>query len=277
MIIGTFGSCLSRGIAERYVEAFGGKITTSVYHNRTDQFLDVFVKAVTPEPTLEVLMHLTNVTSQEDRAQLDEANILKNQVRSSMGKHLLVSGLPFLDAISSNSLDLLLMDNFIDSGAALKIGSVGGKTYRFFSRIKAADGNSLDIMPKLKPEVSAARTAELVQFIRSRSPRTEIVFSVFPWNTYPETSGRKEWAEAFQYHLQLEIPVIPPLHVPKSLQIEDTPSHFARDFYYVYSGMVHQIMSTKERRPRAGISSVRSKISPLPPIAQCGGAGRLPQ
>lgn len=246
MKIGTFGSCLSRGIAERYVEAFGGKILTSVYHNRTDQFLDVFVKKVAPEPTLDVLMHLANVTAQDEGAEFDEVNILKNQVRATMGKHLLSAGVPFLDAIAANSLDILLIDNFIDVSAALKVGTVDDKAYRFFTRVRTADGNALELIPKMDPEVSATGTTELVQFIRSHSPRTRIIFSVFPWNTYPDASGRKQWTETFQRRLLIDVEIIPAIEVPPAFHIEGTPSHFRKDFYFVYAGMVNHILTRTE-------------------------------
>jgi hypothetical protein len=149
-----------------------------------------------------------------------------------MGSHLLRSWTPFLDALNEEKIDLLLVDNFMDASAALRsLGDVS-----FFSRLKPTELNRLRVLPKLPADRSADNFSALLAHFRSKLPDATIVFTAFPWNTYPgaEGSQRKAWEELFSSRLVAETAIrIPTKLVPQELQGE-VPSHYKREMYQSY-------------------------------------------
>jgi hypothetical protein len=239
MRIATFGSCLSLRIADQYRAANGGDVVSCVYHNRSDQFLGRFVDGSLDELSYDRIRHATGVVSGSE-----EDAILRNQCRGTMGSHLLKRWTPFLDALDEKSIDLLLVDNFMDASAALR--SIGGG--QFFSRVAATEANGMRIMPKLTPEQSAANFSALLRHFRRKLPSAAIVFTAFPWNTYPDKEQRRVWESRFSADLKSRgVAVIPTKIVPDKLKGE-APSHYQREMYRIYASDVRQIVLDHERR-----------------------------
>lgn len=241
MRIATFGSCLSLRIADRYRAAHGGDVISCVYHNRSDQFLGRFIDGSLEELSYEEIRQAIGVVpgSEEDA-------ILRNQCRNTMGSHLLKRWVPLLEALDEKSIDLLLIDNFMDASAALR--SIG--EMKFFTRVAATEANHLRVTPKLTPDQSAANLSAILRHFRRKIPGAAIVFTAFPWNTYREEDmkHRRIWERRFSARLKSRgVAVIPTKIVPNELQSK-VPSHYQREMYQIYASDVRRIVLQHERR-----------------------------
>lgn len=243
MQIATFGSCLSRRTAERFKAAFGGEIVTSVYHNRSDTFLDHFVSQGASPPTLEEMEQAIGVPlSSDDTTEHTLRNICQNQTSEGLGKHLLPNGKQFVETIISGKLDVIIIDNYMDTAAFLWTtkNPTGKSTY--FSNVAPRTSEETSRGSLLKPEEAAKNFKEIIDFIRLHQPNTPISFLVFPYNTYEGNEGRKAWALEFSRIFKDDrVNVVPPIMIPKPMWTE-APSHYKPDMYYAYAGMVRTHM-----------------------------------
>lgn len=124
----TFGSCLSRYIARSYKRLYAGDIVSSVYHNRSDYFVECFLENSKQPIDKEFISSLLINKEKND----ESIGILQNQTFDSCGKHLLDVQASIFDTIESGNYDLVFIDNFMD--VASKLGLLQGKN--FFIRPK---------------------------------------------------------------------------------------------------------------------------------------------
>lgn len=182
----TFGSCLSRYVANQFSNMFGGKVISSVFHNRSDIFLSNFVENKTGGPLFDSLLSLFSNLNE------DQKQILANQSKEHIGKHNLSHGLQFFEALH-NQPDLILIDNYIDIvGRAVEFG----KDRKIFLTIK--DPNlpyKLDNL--LNIDTSILNFIRIAKFIRSSATNSKIVFLTFPGDAYAEENPRKSRFKAF--------------------------------------------------------------------------------
>ena len=117
----TFGSCFSRRIADQYVKIFGGKVISSVYHNRSDYFCQQFIDGDSSNPELDTLINSIEkpgnfiVTNRDS----DPFLLLRNQHADYIGLHGLKNGISFIDALKSRNANIIIIDNFMDILARL--------------------------------------------------------------------------------------------------------------------------------------------------------------
>lgn len=260
MRIATFGSCLSLRVADQYRAAYGGNVISCVYHNRSDQFIGRFVDGRVDELSHEGVREAIGVTPGTE-----EDSILRNQCRTTMGSHLLKRWTPFLDALDKKDIDLLLIDNFMDASAALR--SIGDM--QFFSRVPATKGNGLRITPKLTPDQSAANFNTILRHFRWKLPDAAIVFTAFPWNTYPEgdREQRRMWEKRFSSRLRTRGGLVLPTKIVPAELHGDAPSHFRPQMYEMYAHDVRRLVE-RSQAPGRFPSFMRAMQQGLQTFAQ---------
>ncbi len=119
--IATFGSCFSRRVADEYIKVFGGNLVSSVYHNRSDYFYKQHIKS---RKSNETLLSLIDKLSSDSRylpssIMDDPLFILNNQRFENVGKHNLGFSDNFFEIVEGTSVDLFILDNYIDILARL--------------------------------------------------------------------------------------------------------------------------------------------------------------
>lgn len=235
MNIITFGSCLSRRTAERYKNAFNAKIVSSVYHNRSDIFLDRFV-GDSNKP-----LDANSLARKYEIDDADQMALLTNQSPDGIGKHLLPDGNQLFDALGRDDISLILVDNFMDVASTAWHDPSSGDSF-FATSPKLKSNSSLQKLPYLTPDAAAVNTRRIVSEFKARQPNTPIVFLHFPFSTYVGDQRREVWGKDFAKQLRLGIPEIPPIFIPMAMR-GDEPSHFSEQMYFAYAGMVRAIIS----------------------------------
>ena len=182
--IATFGSKLSRQVANNFTLLFDGKVVSSVCHNRSDYFCHQLLQRQRDPAALTEL--LATPFSEQLLRQDREDNILqmlKNQAIKSIGLHRLSKGVNFFQAIESGLIDLLIIDNGIDLSAPL-FHSDENDTEPFMllpEQVSSLITSNTWLQGNLlTAEQSASSMAELISHIRQQSPQTRIVFIQAP-------------------------------------------------------------------------------------------------
>ncbi|PZX29480.1 hypothetical protein C7416_104485 [Cupriavidus phytorum] len=233
MRILTFGSCLSRYIAESYVDLFGGEVVSSSYHNRIDRFVDTYIKKLRQEIPLSYMESL-NLSS-------DNMMYVKNQYQqATLGKHLLPNGEGFFEAIR-HGVDLIITDNFIDLCSRLQLSKEhDGLSVFFNSNGEDAAQEKFEIERSFLPVEQAVQYWDYFgHYLWRVAPNAKRFFVNFPYAHHQnERIARrsKEFPQAFS---SKKFEVIPNVEVPARYQLAHTQSHFANDFYAMYAGIVN--------------------------------------
>src|ERR1700744_3314785 len=108
MRIITYGSCLSRRVSTHLARQFGGTILSSVYYNRSDRFLGLFVDKTWHEaPVDPAKFELREEMSAEEK---DRVESLRDRHMPWVGLHRLPEGVAVFQALE-NSADLIILDN----------------------------------------------------------------------------------------------------------------------------------------------------------------------
>lgn len=185
----TFGSCLSKYIAEALERAGVALVREgSVYHNRIDIFVDVYVDKTRPAMPRAVLAQLQH----KPKSLAENAILINNQLddaQGTLGRHLCPGQAGFMAALAT--ADLILMDNFIDTVSQAMQHTKGPE--RIFLNYKGLDNGDehLRTMGMLQPTIGFAKWKRLVQWIKTHNPRAKLVFSQFPHAHHRNASVRK--------------------------------------------------------------------------------------
>lgn len=243
MRIATFGSCLSRYIANNYTKIFGGYLVSSVYHNRSDAFIGRFIKKDWVETDFAEIAATLKIKVDDGDVENNPVRILKNQYPEWMGKHRLSRGKPFLDLIRSGQVDVVIVDNYMDLAGRLVSDH---ESNGFFMRL--GDFSSVNHQWKtrdyLSPEEGVKNMTQIIDFIRQHQPAAKIIFINFPHNTYSESPDRvrrtKIYEELFSYE---GIMIIPCQEVQPLFQTKDK-QHFKAQQYCAYAGMINYYVNS---------------------------------
>lgn len=241
MRIATFGSCLSRYTANHYIRLFGGTLISSVYHNRSDAFVGRFIDKTWKTGSYERIATVLSNTGEYTPDNLP-TNILKNQFYETIGKHRLSKGTPFMSALESNSIDLLIIDNYMDLSAKIISNEDFEGLFLRIGNIKF-DRDHIQISDYLSPENAVKNMVKIINYIRTVSPGTEMVFLNFPYNTYSDNPERVE--RSMEYHFRFkykDIHIVPPMTVPEQFQTSQK-QHFKNQQYCAYAGLVHGLIN----------------------------------
>ncbi|WP_157958984.1 hypothetical protein [Salinicola endophyticus] len=241
MNVVTFGSCLSRYTAGNYVKIFGGKVISSVYHNRSDVFYKRFASKEMGFDGLNNLIQRTDsLDLSKAKADANIKRILENQTKEKVGQHRLSNGMQLFDALGSQP-DLVVMDNYMDLAARLAFSESSGFPDPFFIALHGWGDTFKDFSlgEYLAPEEGAYYMEKVVSLFVSIAPKSKFVFINFPYNTYAGDRSRvartKEYQRLFGHSAVLNIPC---LDVRKPFQTKDK-QHFQQAQYAAYAGIIH--------------------------------------
>lgn len=236
MKIVSFGSCLSRLTAANYSRMFGGKIISTVMHNRSDYFVGRYITKKIPE--VEIDDFISQIIPGADGKSGDAAAtyIMKNQKKDLVGIHVLARGLNIFEAIN-DSPDILIMDNYFDLSAKLSQRPDGAKLFfkeqHFGTRFP--DWRLGDLLPTGE---SVENFHSIIDWIEKTSPKTRIYFINFPYNTYGPDRDRAARHLSFEAAFKRNgISTIPLLNVPKAFH-GPVPQHFKMTQYCGYAGII---------------------------------------
>lgn len=247
MKIATFGSCLSRFIGNNYTYLYGGKIVSSVYHNRSDVFVGRFIDKTAAHlirgQISRMLTGAIDGAALEDKADI----ILSNQYYESIGRHRLSKGIQFLDLLDSEGADLVILDNFMDIGARLL--SVDGTEpgSKWFVRTQdLKEGTVSTIGPLLSPEAGAESMLKIIKYVQKKMPKAKVVFCNFPHNTYQDRPERvlrtQEYEALMASNADGSFTIIPCIDITKRFQTKDK-QHFSEAMYCAYAGTIWSLLS----------------------------------
>ncbi|MNV19199.1 hypothetical protein D3C71_1100530 [compost metagenome] len=241
VLVATVGSCLSNRVAAYMPEA---QRITSVYHNRSDQLVDLLVRGRRKLKSIEALSGQMHVEP-GGVGEFTAYNLLLNQSAEGLGRHKLPHGIPFIEAIEKVSFDLILVDNFMDLVGRLYTVD-GEDVFCSYPNGEAPEGFQLG--ERLTPQSAAENFNCLLRYLRKKQPRAMIVFLHFPVNNY-KSLERKQWAIAFQDSLVVpaSIDVQYLRKVTPALSRGREPQHFERKVYKRYAERIHSLMLMREK------------------------------
>lgn len=235
----TFGSCLSRFTAEQYK---WGKIIASVYHNRSDVFVGKFLdRDWVPYDLQNVLSYLKTDTQQTN---LDNKsyNIICNQYEHELlGQHRIKKAKPFFELLKTETLDLIIMDGFIDLTARLATLGSFNKEGLFLRMSDVFEekrqewewGKLLDI------QESIANIQKIINFFKHHQPQAQIAFIHFPHIGYNDKPHLVERMKNYELLFQANnILIVPSLEVYPEHLINHK-QHFAKNHYKRYACIIN--------------------------------------
>lgn len=251
MKVATFGSCLSRNTANYLVADFEFEIMSCVFHVMSEQFVKYYVEKTHELPDLDWLESM--FVANDDPKSVHYANgMLRNQYPEQMGlwefsEQDIPSKIRFLDLIENHEVDLILLDNFIDMSSWPMFYTLDPKlsespiqfVYHFYK-------NSEELLKKFRfggyvsPRDSAKNYLKIMEWLKKKQPKAKIAFLSFFGCTSDGNPERQQRALDFYRELSTIAPkeflVLPPLDVPKVLQIEGDWSHVHNSVYRGLAG-----------------------------------------
>lgn len=238
----TFGSCLSRYTANHYIKLFGGELISSVYHNRSDAFVNRFIENkwgdVEYERILRAMADNSGTADEDNKSR----NILKNQSRSEIGKHRLKSGLDLFLALDS-SPDLILVDNYMDLSAKLAYEKSNGEGVLFkLGELRASQKDKFELGSHLDPIEAVSYMHKVIDYFKDKAPEANIVFINFPHDTYQDL-GRAQRTELYEKEFSREDCVVIGLQKIHKTYRTDEKQHFKPPQYAAYAGMVRALIN----------------------------------
>jgi hypothetical protein len=244
MKIATFGSCLSRYTANAMLRMFPVELVSCVFHNRSDAFLNNYVRGAYQLPDYDEVAKRVIVDP------LHRATLLQsvaNQYPNTIGLHNLPEGIPFMRALQEEVLDLIILDNYMDITPVLKIPLWDTEKALFLNTANLRNAQSLfEPTGKLLPLPTMIRNwRELLGYVRKMQPTATIVFMNFPANLY---DNQKRIARTQRFEELLNPRFLPEcLVIPAQFVIprymDGTPRHYKEPQYTFYVGMILQYLS----------------------------------
>lgn len=161
----TFGSCLSRFTSQRYIRFFGGQLISSVYHNRSDAFCGRLLdQSWYVDPFDDIMATLVQVEHTQD-IDSEASQMLKNQYLATIGLHRLKTGCPLFEAVKSGTIDLFIVDNYMDLAARL-ISQPNKPTSGLFLKLNSIQDKSIpwEMGEYLPPDVGVKNMYRILDF-----------------------------------------------------------------------------------------------------------------
>lgn len=236
----TFGSCLARYTADYYVRFFGGRVVSSVYHNRSDAFVGKFINKdweIYEHSYILPLLKQDNVVENTDN---QTSRLFRNQYSETMGTHNLSQGKLLFDTLNEQKADMIIIDNYVDlSVLLLRFGKSDKEGIFLRPRDLKEDYTDFTLSGYLSPEEAVLSMQKIITFFREKIPSSIIVFMNFPYNTYDNKHNRIVRTQDYERLFTLSDGlVIPCLTIDKALQTHEK-RHFKHEQYCAYAGMVH--------------------------------------
>lgn len=246
MNIFTVGSCLSRWTANKYCEMFDAHIQGSVYHNRVDYLYETVLTGNCPSFTsdeLEALIYSDETLKKENSVYV--SNQLSDE---NFGSHLLDWDVR-IDSAFLNSIDLILMDPFMDLGSKLSVSKDNSDKKIFIVNKGVVNYDDLFSLEKNRLFIKdiVFYWKKVSEFFVDNGFKGKIVFMTFPFMHHPNNEIRVRAKELSRKMLEEEfIDVIPMFEVPNQyLDMPHSISHFKDEMYAMYAGLIHYKVNQK--------------------------------
>jgi hypothetical protein len=246
--VATFGSCLSRYTANALFRMFPVSLLSCVFHNRSDAFLNNYVRGAYQLPEFDTLAERLVIDARHRGTMLQS---IMNQYPEGIGLHNLQNGVPFMKALDEESLDLIILDNYMDITPVLKT-PVWEPDKHFFvntAHIQNAKeafkpgGHQLSIIEMMQ------NWTEIIRFIQKKQPQAALVFMHFPYNLY---ANERRHARCKRFEQVLNPKLLPECLIIKNQFIvprymDGTARHYTEPQYTFYAGMIYQYMAALGR------------------------------
>ncbi len=161
-----------------------------VIHNRSDYFLNCFVKKsqdpIQPEYVLSKVDKLSSLEFPGKNLK-EEANFyLDNQSLNKIGKNRVDARVSAIDNINKTSVDVFLLDNFMDVASMLVHEKDSNNEYFVFSGAFESDTfNKLyQWTAYLSESESLDNWIQIIHWLRLKQPEAKIFFTPFPRNVF---------------------------------------------------------------------------------------------
>ncbi|MHC1727615.1 MAG: hypothetical protein AB9866_16700 [Syntrophobacteraceae bacterium] len=247
MRILTFGSCLARYTAEHFIMLFGGRIVSSVFHNRSDAFVGKFMDRDWVSYDFDEMYQLLRTDWVDDNPDADPALILRNQYKESIGLHRLPGGIDLFSALRRKNFDLVIADNFMDLAGCL-VSKKGESNAGIFLRpYDFASEDSTWARGEFLPPLDGVRNMKrILRYFQARVPAAKIVFMNFPYNMYRSSPERIKRTKIYEKSFSFDgAQIIPCLRVNPLFQTRNR-QHFKPEQYCAYAGLIYQHLTQDE-------------------------------
>lgn len=249
----TFGSCLSDLSVTRMISRFGGgRNLFHVNRTRSDQFFHYHVKKdrqIIPRTYIDNNLKSKHESS-DDPNYISPEEMLNSQY-GTKGKQSIDA---LFQVLHNEQLDIIVLDNYVDMGAAVSYPKKEGYENSPIFLRKFDYSNYDDFFrfgKKLTNTESSYYFKEIIHHFRTLQPNAIIYFLHYPYNTYVDNPKRQiramEFEDIFQSKLD-GVVIVPAFHIAKTFQIEDDPSHFDDSIYVAYGGFIYADFVRKKRQ-----------------------------
>ena len=240
----TFGSCMSEGVyaaLTRLHPTQDWSYLNHIIHNRSDYFINSFIEKTQSPVGIEDVSDADNDTSPNfpSISLINEGKqFILNQSYSCIGLNGVDWRISFLDNLKSQSVNIILMDNFMDIATRLVRDKITGKCFFIHSASYSPElfSNRFVFTDFLSPEISILNYLKIIDWLSVLQPNTAIYFLPFPSIVHGH-QGRDSVIRAadFRYKLvnnPLSIPMLYTLDVEERhmLSIDDW-CHYAPSYY----------------------------------------------
>jgi len=218
-----------------------------VFHNRSDAFIENHLNG--KEGGLPNLDRLLDSLDMPLRHRGTITQSLKNQYSAYLGKHLLPNGMHFVQALNTQRIDLVILDNYMDITPVLKspVWAPESKVFVNHAHINNAKDVLVSDAHALPVTASVENFHLICQVIRQKQPTAMIAFLQFPYNLY-SSKKRHHRCALFQTQFSLDdIPytlVVPPLTIPQDY-MDGVPQHYTPEQYTFYAGIIYAEMAAR--------------------------------
>lgn len=252
----TFGSCFSRFTANYLSAYYGGNTLGSIYHNRIDRFVNVFVE---------------NNISNTDKKLLEPLKIneagwmeIGNQYPDmTLGKHKLEGKPGFMEAIDNMKVDIILLDNFLELVGRLMVPKAGGTPLFFnFKGVENANDHFTIEPDYLDIQNAVQYWYKCINYLHKKQPDAVIIFNHFPMEQHRNHIVADRCRT---FKKQFKAPkgciVAPKLSNPHHF-VEDGPVHFKKDVYAMYAGFAYgALKGVRRNKHRSTLSKIVSRLN----------------
>jgi hypothetical protein len=266
----TIGSCLSRYIADMWLTMMEGELVNSVYNNRIDALVANYFSSNGDRGRQlpdyhQMIKYLDYLPGKEQAVK----EVLLNQYPKRIGMHHMPKGTPTLTkTLHTTSVDLIIMDNYMDSGVRL-LSPKGEPDQQVFCNYQFVPNwqEHFALGELLPMDEAAAHWQTLLLALRELQPTARLVFCHFPVNVYGQKDRERR---SLEFEANFTLPaglehahIIPSIAVAPKHQSEE-PRHFLPTQYAFYTGILYQLMQTDDGlpmpRPLAEAQKVRHRL-----------------
>lgn len=235
----TFGSCLSRYTALAFGEMFGSVVLSNVFNNRSDLFLNNFLKKNEDlNLSLDELKRVIEIDEEYEKFFL-------RQKREFVGiynpKDCKTHQINLWNCISEKNIDLIIVDNYMDVVARdVFIDLPHYKDIRFFlPKSSTLNQEKLILGRYLSLDNSYKNMNKILSMFRKSFKKSFIVFLYFPHETYFEREFLLKRFVAYEDNFKPQNVdlVIHPCVLSENLKSEER-QHFASEYYYSIAGLI---------------------------------------